>query len=199
MRRRNVIILCAGLVAATRGEAAAGALAARAAAPVAAHDDLESWAEAAVEPGLATRNLRLTLSLDAQGDCGAEAAFTAGPGGALSSPGGTALVMGFDCGEWFVCGDLLRRRFSAAAAGPEAPGRRSLTARVTLDARGVPMGVSFVEELGGARSGVNLGEVPAAWFAPQGWAFVRAVSRGGAAGVSASVGFVPDGTVMILR
>jgi hypothetical protein len=154
--------------------------------------------------------LKLTLSLDASPTNNAEIEFG-------------DVIFGWDCGEWFVRGDRLRSHFSAQAANPTATGRRTLTARIRLDARqggGVqPSSVVFEERWGEGippsridfeeRWGEGVppshppvsfgGGVLPAWFDPGKSDALLVTSRGGAQNVSAAAACHVDGTLVIVR
>jgi len=170
-------------------------------APAPEYADSEASAEAAT-PGLspAARMLDITLSLDTAAPAsGAELRLGNAHGGRLSLSG-TATVLAFENGEWLIRGDRHRRQFTAPAANPLSAGPRTLAARVRLDAGGAPVRVERLTADGRPLSfGGMDGDMLLAWLDPRRFDAFKVVSRGGAGGVSASVNFYADGTLMILR
>ena len=113
---------------------------------------------------------------------------------ALSSGDGGEVIVGWDCGEWFVRGDGLREYFATPASA--SSGTVTLSARVTLSTGGVPVGVTFREA--GRWAGIKaFAGVSPEWF--DGGASMTVTARGGAAGVSASATFEKTGSLIIMR
>ena len=132
-------------------------------------------------PGPGDRNLRLTLSLS-------NASVT---NNAEIEVGGT--VAGWDRGEWFVLGDGLRERVSAPGG---SGGARELAVLVRTGASGGVSRVAFRAD--GAAVDFGGGPSPS-WLDPEGGVPLRVTARGGAGDVSATAGWSPDGTALILR
>ena len=175
-------------------------------APVCA--DSEVSADAGVpEMEQLARVAAVSLALAASPSNNVEVALGEALGGDGPDPDGTAVVVGWDCGAWFVKGDRLRQVFSVAVTNAGTVCVRTLTARVRLGKGGAPLGVSFFEERrdnNGAlleRSAVSFGGVPPEWFDPRRFVTARLTSRGQSdvSAVSASVVFRMDGTVLIVR
>jgi hypothetical protein len=187
--------------AALLAHASVAATSAHAAVPLPGYADGEASAEVPLPaPGPNDRTLEVTLSFEAPAEGNAE--FALAESGA-AGPDGTALVVGWDCGEWFVSGDRLRKRFQAPAAPFTGP--RALTMGMRLGRGGAPVRVWFVEQGGGVSAAAGFGpdapEAVLAWLAGSAgaWDTLRATSRGGVSGVSAVVSFTADGSVIIVR
>jgi len=171
------------------------AVAVRVDAPLPEHDDGEAAAETLTPVmGGKDRTLRLTLSFEATPTNSVEVALGAGPD--PLDPDGTAMVIGWDCGEWFVAGDKLRQRLAVAAADPTVAGLRTLTVTVRLGPGG--RAEAFEERPGAGRTPVAFGGALGAWAGPSGWDTLRVVSRGGA-DAAAEVKFFADGSAVIVR
>ena len=166
-------------------------------APVPAYADLETSAEAAMPlPVRLARTFKLSLSLDAAVTNNAEIVFGTG---ACDDPEDTSVVIGFDRGAWFLRGDALRKRFSSGTPAPFVAGPKTLVVSVRLGEGGAPVGVTFHAD--GAPvtfTGLDAGTL-LAWLDPRGWETFRVTSRGEAGNVTASVKFLADGSVFILR
>ena len=173
-----------------------------------AHADLETSAVTPMPAAALTDHLfKLTLTLDATTNNNVTVALGSG---AQSDPDGTALIIGWNAGEWSVRGDNLRRAFSTADGNRTNAAPRTLTVAVRMS-RGwqhddePPISVTVTEQSGGLTRPVTFAGIPAdtllAWFDPRGWDAMRVVSRGqvDASAVSATATFYPDGTHMILR
>ena len=174
-----------------------GTVANMSALPPPPYADLEVSADAAMPlPERLTRTFKLTLSLDATATNNAEVVFGTG---ACDSPDNTSIILGFDRGTWGIRGNGLRQKFTIAANNPSAAVRRSLTAQVRLDADGAPVVVKLDAD-GQPVTFAGL-TVPTllSWLDPRGWESFRVMSRGGADNVTASVKFLADGSVFILR
>ena len=165
--------------------------------PAAAHDDLEVSADVAMPlPERLTRTFKLTLSLDSSPTNNAEVVFGTEN---CDSPDNTAVILGFDRGAWNIRGNGLRQKFTVAANNSSVAMPRTLTVKVRLDADGAPVGVKFgADGLPVTFEGVTKPTL-LAWLDPRGWESFRVTSRGGAGNVAASVKFLADGSVFILR
>jgi len=168
-------------------------------APLPVHIDGEASAVAVMPiPDQTARTLQITLVFGATPTNNAEMALgTFGEGSPDAD--GTALTVGFDCGEWFVIGDRLCQRFAAPATNPMTVGTRTLAVRMRLDAAGVPVGVAFTADgVPVAFEGLEA-ETLLSWLAPPGWEALQVTSRGGASNLSAEIRFIADGTTLIVR
>jgi len=166
--------------------------------PLPEYSDGEASAETVMPvAGERDRVLKITLSFMATPTNSVEVALGAGLGGGPLDPDGMAVVIGWDCGEWFITGDRLRQRFTAAAANPMAAGPRVLAISVRLAS-----GAVAVSEVGAGPSPVAFGGLGAgtlrAWLCLGGRDTLRVASRGGAE-ASAEAWFSVDGTNIILR
>jgi len=167
-------------------------------APTAAHDDGEASAMALMPKIFPTaRTLHICLSLDDSAGGGAELRLGKAQGGRLSLAG-TATSIGFEDGAWFIRGDRHRKTFTAA--NPATAGLRTLAVRLRLDADGAPVKIERLEADGKPLAFEGLGgDALKAWLDPRRLDAFKAVSRGGAGGVSATVKVHADGSVFILR
>ncbi len=171
--------------------------------PAPAFADREASGDSALPEGLtngAFRVFRLELAFDATPSNSVQVAFgrDAPPADGFLAAEETDLIVGWDCGEWFLRPRGLANRFAAAAS--PAPGRRALTASVRVDARGVPRSAEFRD--GGtafAFPGLALPPVPD-WLDPGPWTRMRVTARGaGAPEEAVRAVFAPDGAQVILR
>jgi len=171
----------------------------RADAPPAVYDDGEVSSVLELMPGVfpTARALRIELLLDdSVTGSGAELRLGKAKGGRMSLAG-TATIIGFENGAWFIQGGRHRQRFTAANSA--TVGVRTLAVRMRLDTDGVPVNVA-VKADGKPLTFAGLeGEVLKAWLDPRHLDVFRLVSRGGANGVSATVKVYVDGTLFILR
>ena len=166
-------------------------------APAPAYADLEASAEAAMPlPVRLARTFKLSLSLDAAVTNNAEIAFGTG---ACDDPEDTSVVIGFDRGVWFLRGDALQKRFSSGTPGTFAAGPKTLTVQVRIDKSGEPAGVTLHADGAPVTFAGMEPETLLAWLDPRGWESFRVTSRGGAGNVTATVKFLADGSVFILR
>ena len=192
------------LLSAASASAAFAATGVRVDAPTPEYADMEASAEMPLPEwgsvSASRTTLRITLSLDAAtAESSAEIAlgnYTPG-----DDPDGTAVVMGYEDGEFFILGDRLLTRLAVPAASPPPSGPRTLTARIRLDAAGKPTGVTFEADGNAVPSGglAPDPEILPAWFDPANAGILRVTSRGGAQNVSATVTAYADGTIMILK
>jgi hypothetical protein len=147
----------------------------------------------------------ISLSLDTAADAsGAELHLGKARNGRLCLSG-TEAVIGFDGTlenreKWFIQGDRLHEQISTPATNPPAMGPRTLTIRARLDRECAPAAIERLtadgRDIAFPEAGTN---TVLRWLDPRGFDAVRVFSRGGAAGVSASVNIYADGTVLILR
>jgi len=171
--------------------------------PAPAFADREVSGDSALPEGLtngAFRVFRLELAFGATPSNSVQVAFgrDAPPADGLLAAEETDLIVGWDCGEWFLRPRGLVERYVFPAAAPD--GAHTLTASVRVDARGVPRSAEFRD--GGtafAFPGLALPPVPG-WLDPRPWTRMRVTARGaGAPGEAVRAVFAPDGARVILR
>ena len=180
---------------------AVASTAVRVEAPLAAHDDGEVASVTALMPEIfpTARTLHICLSLDDSAGGGAELRLGKAQGGRLSLAG-TVTSIGFEDGTWFVRGDRHRKAFTATNSATATAGVRTLVVRLRLDADGAPVKIERLEADGQPLAFDGLGgDALKAWLDPRRLDAFKAVSRGGADGVSATVKVHADGSVFILR
>lgn len=186
----NKALAIVAAVAAVASQAFA-ATAVRVDVPPTEHADTEASAEVALPPlDVQARTVALSLELDASPSNNVEMALGEVLGADWPNPSGTAVILGWERGEWVIKSGCGRQRFSVPS---DAEGRQRLEIRVRLSPSGAPVGVVFPEE--------GLGDVPLDWLDPRRWARMRVTSRGqaGATAVSASVAFWADPTVILVH
>jgi len=191
MKRTGILMAMAAVLA-------ANAEALTLPAPVHADGEASAWAGVPEADG-GSRTLKVTLSFDASPANSAEVALGNGFGDDAPDPDNTAFIAGWDCGEFFIRCDRLRKRFTAPAPDPSAPGPRTLPAAVRLGRGGVPVHAAFESDgapvvFGGLDTGDFL-----SWAGQCGWENMRAVSRGSAGSVSAEARLHAEGSVVIWR
>ena len=211
---KNRYIKCFAAVAAVcaLAHAAAASVSTRVVAPLPEYADNEASAGAALPAaGEKDRTLRLMLAFRATPTNNVEVALGAALGGDSLDPDGTAVIVGWDSGGWFITGDRLRQTFTAAAADPSAAGPRMLTVNIRLGpgwGEGAPASrVAIFEERPGAGTpsrtpvvfnGLEAGTL-LSWLAPSGWDTLSVTSRGGAENASAEAKLFMDGSAVIVR
>jgi hypothetical protein len=170
--------------------------------PAASFADGEVSYDAALPAGQASgdgfRTFRLTMEFDATPSNNVQTALgrDAAPADGRLGAGESDLIAGWDCGSWF----LLPRGLKSRHEIPGAPGRRTLTLSVRVDAQGVPRSAEF-RDCGGALafSGLSLSPVPG-WLDPGLWTRLRVTARGSdAAREAVSVRFLPDGARIVIK
>ena len=110
----------------------------------------------------------------------------------------SGLIVGWDCGEWFLRPSGLKARYVCAAWNPS--GRLTLVLSVRLDAQGVPKSASFSNGASDlAFGGLVLSPVPG-WLNPGAWTRLRVTARGAVApGENIRAIFAPDGARIIIK
>ena len=115
----------------------------------------------------------------------------------LLSPGESDLVVGWDCGSWFVEDGETGERFTAAPTG--GCGQHDLALRVRLRRDGAIESVRFLDN--GSEAFAEIAATKPAWFHAPTWTRMRLVGRGEnvRAGERFSAQVTPQGTSMRLR
>ena len=172
--------------------------------PAPAFADREVSLDAALPAGLAAggdfRVFRLEMELSATPSNSVQVAL-----GRDSSPCDgrlgveeSGLVVGWDCGEWFLRPSGLKERYVCAARNPS--GRLTLAVSVRLDAQGIPRAAAFRDGTSDlAFGGLVLSPFPG-WLNPGAWTRLRVTSRGAVAPrENIRVVFAPDGARIIIK
>ena len=110
----------------------------------------------------------------------------------------TDFIVGWDCGEWFLRPQGLRETHVLTPA--DAPGPRTLSMEIRVDAQGEPKSVTFKDGAGVfVFPGLALSPVPE-WLKPDLWTCLRVTARG-YTGTNETVRamFLKDGARIILR
>jgi len=171
--------------------------------PAPSFADREVSGDAAL-PGVWTnggfRVFRLEMTFTATPSNNVQAAFgrdDSPADGALAAEE-TDLIIGWDCGEWFLRPRGLAERYAFPAS--VSNGTRTLSASVRVNASGAPQSAEFRD--GGAAfafPGLTLSPVPD-WLTPGAWTRLRVTVRG--AGIpeeNVRAVFAPDGARIIIR
>jgi len=153
-------------------------------------------ADRPADPG----TFRLELTFDATPSNNVQVAFgrdDSPADGALAAEE-TDLIVGWDCGEWFIRPRGLRERYAFPASATN--GAHTLTAAIRVTSRGVCLPPQFRD---GAAAftfgGPALTPFPA-WLRPDLWTHLRVTVRGAAAAnETVRARFLPDGARIIIR
>jgi hypothetical protein len=148
------------------------------------------------------RRFRLQLAFNATPSNNVQIAFgrDAEPMDGALDAGETALIVGWDSGEWFLRPAGLRERLVHAPAGGLMPRRRRLDAFIRLSARGAPAAAGFSDDDGSFTfDGLALTPLPD-WLMPEDWSHLRVTVRGAAiAEEDVRVRLLPDGAIIMVR
>ena len=110
----------------------------------------------------------------------------------------TDLIIGYDCGEWFLRPRGLKERYAFTAGTNETA--QTLTAAIRVNSQGAPLSAAFGDTRGGfAFPGLALSPMPE-WLRPDRWTHLRVTVRGAsAANETVRARFLPDGAVITVR
>ena len=112
----------------------------------------------------------------------------------------TDLILGWDCGEWFLRPQGLRERYAFPSAVTN--GTHTLTASIRVNTQGVPQSAVFTDRDGAGEfpfPGLTLAPFPE-WLNPGLWTHLRVTARGSSAtNETVSVRFLPDGAMIFIR
>jgi hypothetical protein len=112
----------------------------------------------------------------------------------------TALIIGWDSGEWFLRPAGLRARHTFNPADAQTPRRRTLKATIRVSAAGTPTSVTFGDDAGTFTFEELALTPPPAWLVPEDWNLLRVTVRGAdEATENVEARFLPDGAIIILR
>ena len=130
-----------------------------------------------------TNNVEIAFGADADED-------------GVLAPRETRLVVGWDCGSWFVQQGFAGERMTAWS--PSTDGTRTLDWNLALGLNAVPNRLAVCE--GTAPLDFELPSVLPGWLFDTGWNLMRLTGRGlDVQGESFSVQFLPDSFTVILR
>ena len=166
--------------------------------------DREVSGDAAIPAGARDnlRRFRLELTFDATPSNNVQIAFGRDSeplDGALAAEE-TALIIGWDSGEWFLRPAGLKERFVHAPADGQTLRRRTLRAAIRVNTQGTPTAVEFSDDAGAFAFDGLPPAPPPLWLAPNNWNLLRVTVRGAAvAEEDVKIRFLPDGATIILR
>lgn len=146
------------------------------------------------------RTFRLEMTFDATPSNNVQVAFGRDnrPGNGKLAAEETDLIIGWDCGEWFLRPQGLRVRHTFTPGTAE--GRRTLTMEIPVSLLGEPKSAAFRDGTSGfAFGGLALTPFPD-WLRPDLWTHLRVTVRGAdIPAENVSVRFMRNGAVVILK
>ena len=170
--------------------------------PAPAHANWEASADTAI-PTNTTDNLRvfrLEMTFGATLSNNVQVAFGRDdlPADGFLETEETALIVGWDRGEWFLRPRGLRERYTFPSAVTN--GTRTLTADIRVSPQGAPRSVTFKDDEGVFTfDGLTLTAADD-WLSPGQWTNLRVTARGATeTNEIVSAKFMPDGARIIIR
>ena len=146
------------------------------------------------------RIFRLTLSFAASPSNCVQVALGCDnlPSDGLLAAEETSVILGYDCGEWFLRPAGLRERFTV----PATPGltKRNLSLSIRFDSVGVPLALACeADNVPISFTRLSLPPLPA-WLNPEAWDTLRVTTRGDAtpSGALRAI-FAKDGAVITIK
>ena len=110
----------------------------------------------------------------------------------------TDLILGWDCGKWFLRTRGLRTRYNFAVTNFVA-GQRTLKASIEIVPGGEPKAITF-QDNGSTFSFADFKLKDNSWLKPDDWSLLRVTTRGtDVANEDVSIKFTNDSTLIIIQ